>query len=349
MATKTTMQDIAKVANVTVGTVYKALNNQKGVSEEKKLAILSIAREMHYIPSLVQQKNTEHQVAVLFPKPEGADKYFYQYIWKGIEARTAELAPLRFKILEFTFDGTPTDQQAKLHEIYDGFREKIDALITIIWDENAFLDILGKYNDAGIEIFTISSDAPFSQRKATIMSNPYKTGRLAAEYLGSVIPDNGRVIIMGTKRDSSNHAQVVRGFFDQMNITNPDIQIIELYETKNHPERIAQTVKDFLRTFDDVRGIYINNARTTEQLCKSMIHYPHDVKLKIVGSELFPESIQYLKSGLLCALIDQKPYDQGYKGISMAFDSIALNQQVNPVCYITNALCLQNNIPSEKN
>ncbi|MFA6891348.1 MAG: substrate-binding domain-containing protein, partial [Sphaerochaetaceae bacterium] len=172
--------------------------------------------------------------------------------------------------------------------------------------------------------------------------------RLAAEYLGSVIKGKARVIVVGTKRDSYNHAQVVRGFFDQMNTTNPQIQIIELYESRMYPEEVFKTLQDFLSRFEDIKGIYANNARTTIRILEIAREQKQHRKLFVVGSELFDESSQALREGTLDAIIAQNASQQAYEGVSVAFRSLSGTEQITTKEIVPNALYLKNNLPLEQ-
>ena len=218
-------------------------------------------------------------------------------------------------------------------------------MLTVVWNETDSLEILNRFTDEGIKVFTISADAPFSQRTACIMANPYRSGRLAAEYLGSVLKQPCRVVIIGTKRDTNNHAQVVRGFFDQMTESNPLIEIIELYENVYYPDKLFDTLSEFLHTIDNILGIYANNARTTARVCTMVKDIGYQDKVTIIGSELFDESKEALKQGILNAIIDQNGYEQGYKGLSIAFDNIVLGNDVPTKHEINTSLILKNNLP----
>ena len=343
MAKKITLQDIAKTANVTVATVHKALHNKKGVSPEKREEILALARSMNYYSEPSVHKT--YKIAAVFPGPTNDNRYFYQYIWKGIHDRAKELSPCHVEILDITFDGGQEQQLQVLNHIWETRHQELSGLLTVVWNETDSLEVLNRFTDEGIQVFTISADAPFSQRTACIMANPYRSGRLAAEYLGSVLRQPCRVVIIGTKRDTNNHAQVVRGFFDQMTESNPLIEIIELYENVYYPEKLFETLSEFLHTIDNIMGIYANNARTTARVCTMVNEIGYQNKVTIIGSELFEESKDALKHGILNAIIDQNGYEQGYKGVSIAFDSIVLGNEVPSKHEINTSLILKNNLP----
>ena len=345
MENKITLQQISQATGVAVSTVSKALKGQKGIKKEKRQEIIETAEKMGYIKRSI--KEDSKNVLAFFPSPEGEDKYFYQFVWKGVKAKAFETQGLGLKVIEETFDGTITNQKSVLKGLIHDNPNNIDGIVTIIWDENEFADILDECYEKGIEVFTVSSDAPYSRRIATVLSNPYRKGRLAAEYLGAVIQGSGKVIIAGTRRDIINHAQEVRGFINQMSISNPDIQIVELYESKEYPDKIWETLFDLLKSLPDVKGIYANNARMTKLLGKHILHSPYKDKLKIVGSEIFQESIEYMKKEVFCALIDQKPYEQGYKGIDLAYQYLVKKNNVSQINYVTSNLYLRNNLPDE--
>ena len=347
---KTTISDIAKVVNMAPSTVYKALSGNKGVSEPNRHRILQVSEELGYISKTSKSNSLSKIVAVVLPDPSVLDFEFYEFIWKGVRKRARELSSVGLEIKEYMFNGSIDDQLKILWRIVDESRcksaeKRIDGLVTLIWNENPFLGVLDECCKSGIPVFTVFSDAPSSQRIASVRANSYQTGRLAAEYLGSTIPNDGSVIITGTRRNAFSHEKVVRGFIDQMAVTNPDIQVIEPDENKNGSMNHIQVVKNMIESVPDVRGIYANNARTTSLIGKLLLHSPHKDSLKIIGSEVSEESVFYLNHGVVNALIDEKPSSQGYQSISLAYDFLCMGLPVKQTNYVSLNLVLQNNVP----
>ena len=344
MIEKPTLQDIAKMTGVTPATVHKALNNLKGVSEKKKKEILSVAAALNYTVSktIAAPKRT---VVALFPAPIGEDKIFYQFIWSGLERREEELPKDSLRIIKITFNGTVSDQIEKMEQIYSLYKDHINGLMTVIWDEDRTIPLIRKYTEAGIRVYTVASDAPHSERVSSMMVDPLRTGKLAAEYMGSVLSDFCRVIVIGTKRDALNHASIVRGFFDQMSITNPKIQIIEIYESKEYPERLLDSLNEFLTKFDDIKGIYANNARTTARLIEA--YKGRERKILFLGSELFSDSMKAVEDGVIQAVVDQNAFKMAYDSVTNIYNNLVLGREIPEINHIPCSLYLRNNLPEE--
>lgn len=82
---KPTVKDIAKIANVSPGTVSNALNNRKGVSDEIKKVVFKAAKELGYSKETSIEKNT---IRFLIYKRHGyvvSDTPFFSSLIEGIE------------------------------------------------------------------------------------------------------------------------------------------------------------------------------------------------------------------------------------------------------------------------
>jgi LacI family transcriptional regulator len=83
---KTIMQDIARLANVSPGTVSNALNNRKGVGKETKEKIIKIAEELGYYRNNNKEENKKIRFIIF--KKHGyvvSDTPFFSALIEGIE------------------------------------------------------------------------------------------------------------------------------------------------------------------------------------------------------------------------------------------------------------------------
>ena len=88
---KTIMQDIAKIAGVSPGTVSNALNNRKGVGKETKEKIIKIAEEMGYFRNT--KKNEGKVIRLIKYKKNGhivADTPFFSSLIEACEKECRE-------------------------------------------------------------------------------------------------------------------------------------------------------------------------------------------------------------------------------------------------------------------
>ncbi|GFZ32112.1 LacI family transcriptional regulator [Clostridium zeae] len=88
---KTIMQDIAKLAGVSPGTVSNALNDRKGVGKETKLKIIKIAEELGYFRN--HKKNEEKVIRLILFKKHGyvvSDTQFFSALLESCERECRE-------------------------------------------------------------------------------------------------------------------------------------------------------------------------------------------------------------------------------------------------------------------
>ena len=66
--------------------------------------------------------------------------------------------------------------------------------------------------------------------------------------------------------------------------------------------------------------------------------------IRLIGYDLLPVNVEFLKKGLINFLISQKPEEQGYRGIMTLFGKIILKRDVPLVQYIPIDILTKENI-----
>ena len=89
-----TLKDLAQRLNLSVGTVQRALNNKGGYRPETQRRVLEEAEKIGYTVNAAASalRRPPIAIAVVLPEPVGNNKYFYQYVWQGVELACRELA-----------------------------------------------------------------------------------------------------------------------------------------------------------------------------------------------------------------------------------------------------------------
>ncbi len=91
---KVVISDIARQAGVSSGTVSNAINNRKGISEQKRQAILKIARDMGYFDQREIKKTENQKIKFVIMNKRGnvvGDTPFFSELIRGIEMECSTL------------------------------------------------------------------------------------------------------------------------------------------------------------------------------------------------------------------------------------------------------------------
>lgn len=83
----TTINDIAKIANVSKSTVSKVLNNYPGVKDETKKNVLKVMKQNNYWPnSIARSLSTNKSYTVGIFDPTRLNNFFFREVFGGIES-----------------------------------------------------------------------------------------------------------------------------------------------------------------------------------------------------------------------------------------------------------------------
>jgi DNA-binding LacI/PurR family transcriptional regulator len=133
-----TVRDIADKAGVSVGTVSRALKNQRGLSDETRRLVRRVARELGYDSARLRSGKGQRLVFLLHRQHSSfATNPFFSYVLHGVEEACREFGIV--PTLLATGPADPVRDQLRLHEP--------DALLVAGYFEAEVLNLL-----AGLEL-----------------------------------------------------------------------------------------------------------------------------------------------------------------------------------------------------
>jgi ribose transport system substrate-binding protein len=153
-----------------------------------------------------------------------------------------------------------------------------------------------------------------------ISSDNEKGGEAAAEELTKLIGGKGKVMVVNVKPGISTTDARGKGFETGAKAAGLDF-IGQQYDDDD-PAKAASIVTATLAKNPDLKGIFAANLFSAEGAASGLKQAGKLGKVKIVGFDAGPKQVEDLKSGLVQALIAQRPADIGKQGVEQALAAL---------------------------
>lgn len=327
---RVTIKDIAQITKMSPGTVHRALYGKKGVSDEVRQNILKVAKELGYTPNYVASslKRKTLNIVVLLPSIKGRGKYFYLSIWEGIEKAFSEYKDYNLKFIPLTYDNQVDSQDYK-DEVLNKFMLENDIEINgLITQPNRGFDkelTIRKCIDNEIPTSFIIDDMEDANRVCYVGADYFSTGMLCAELLSTQIDDGKDIMIFCANKDTPSHKQIVSGFEYFIKTNKLNYNLIKIFDSKDKQETIELAKRQVLNN-KNLKAIYSVNARNTVLLCETLKGIKYKKTFRVVGSDVFKESIEYMEQGILDNIVHKNPVQQSYQATKILIDYIVKNE-----------------------
>jgi len=196
-------------------------------------------------------------------------------------------------------------------------QDKPDAILIAPTDTQAMYVPIKQAADAGITIVLVDTtleqpDMAVSQ----IASDNEAGGREAAKALADLIGGEGKVFVNNVKPGISTTDARAQGFEDEAK--NLGLEYVGMEYNDDDPAKAATIAKAQLAKTPDLAGIFGTNLFSAEGSATGVREAGKSGDVKIVGFDAGPKQIEDLESGLIQALVAQKPADIGKLGVQQA-------------------------------
>lgn len=324
------IKDIAKMADVSVGTVDRVIHGRSGVSESSRKRVEEILKQLDYQPNMYASalaSNKKYAFACLLPLHQKGE--YWTEVEAGIQNAVEAYSDFNVTVQLSYYD--PYN--------YDSFAEASDKILgmepdgvmfapTVPQHTKPFTDILTERN---IPYIYIDSDIREEPALSFFGQNSHQSGYFAARMLMLLAGEDAQEIVIFRKINegvvgSNQQERREVGFREYMQEHHPACHIWELDLHAKRDSEDAQMLDDFFREHPAVRsGITFNSKAYIigEYLLKKQ-----KKDFNLMGYDLLQRNVDCLKQGSIFFLIAQQPALQGFDGIKSLCEHLILKKEV---------------------
>jgi ribose transport system substrate-binding protein len=197
-----------------------------------------------------------------------------------------------------------------------------NAMVIVPNDPHALAAPLQQAKNAGIKIITADTGlAPKSKiPSGAVTSQSFQGGVLAAHELVKLMGSKGTVLLLSTDPGITTSAARAHGFLQTIK-KYPNIKVLPEQFTQDANGKGESITAATLAANSDLTGIFATDQDGADGAATALKAAGMQNKVTLVGFDAEPSQVQELKEGLVKALVEQEPYQEGRIAVQMAVDA----------------------------
>jgi LacI family transcriptional regulator len=335
------VREIAKLANVSPGTVDRALHARRGISEGTRKRILKIAESAGYTPDMAARALSLGRVPISIGVciPQQINHYFGQLL-SGILTEARRLERLGIQIICRPTARLGLEEVQRFRELLD---EKVEAILMVPGDPDRLTSLIDTAEKNGVRVVCVDTDAPASHRSVVVSVNAEMAGKLAAELMSGFVPRGSPVAVVTGMMNTHDHAEKTNGFcglFPQLSGGGNVVEIVEAHEKE---EEAFQKCFALLEQQKCLAGLYVNTVNCLP-VCRAICARGLSGKIALVATDLFSGMTPYFENGTIRASIHGRPYVQGELAMRLIVDHLTNHCPLPSAYYISPHVVMRSNL-----
>jgi LacI family transcriptional regulator len=331
-----TIKDIARLTNLSRGTIDKVLHNRGGVSEETVEKVQAVIKQVGYTPNILAKSLKQHKryvIAVLLPHYRKGGYWHSCYL--GAKRASEEVVSFSGEVRYFFYERSIEDFRKQFSLLLEAHP---DALLVAPLDYVEIREVYQKLHEVSIPFVFINSAVAQTGYDGFIGQDYYTSGRVAAQMMDFLTPKRGPLLVLHKIEalEYSGHlAEKEKGFISYFKAHQPNrtIQVLTLYD-----QQIIQPLAVNVQAFE---GVFLTTSNAFE-----CIEEFADGKLKVVSYDLIPENAERLRRGNIQVLLNQNPGMQGFLGLSALMEYLLFKIEIQKEKYLPIEIITSENLQS---
>lgn len=329
------IKDIAKMADVSVGTVDRVLHGRSGVSEASRKRVEEILEKLNYQPNMYASalaSNKKYAFACLLPQHETGE--YWTEVENGIHEALTTYSDFNITVRLSYYD--PYDYRSFAHAAHDIIEQRPDGVLFAPTIPQYTTPFTNELEALHIPYIYIDSNIKEIPPLAFFGQNSRQSGYFAARMLMLLARDEKEIVIFRKIHEgivgSNQQENREKGFRQYMKEYHPSCNILELDLHAERNDEDALMLDAFFQQHPTVRNGITFNSKV--YIVGEYLLNRNKSDFNLIGYDLLERNVACLKQGSVYFLIAQQPELQGYNGIKALCDHLIFKKEVNCINYM---------------
>ncbi|UXX79060.1 LacI family DNA-binding transcriptional regulator [Reichenbachiella carrageenanivorans] len=330
MPKRITIKEIAKLANVSIGTVDRALHDRSRVAQATKDKILEIAKKGNYSSNIYARSlklNRTYQIAVVLPD----NNPYWDKHRAGISRGMSEFGDMGFAQQEYRI--STTREADRIAAIEQALADEPDGLIltpNMLKIGGRAMELLSQTE---VPFVFVDADMEGVDNLSFVGQDTFQSGRMAGSILQNPYTHDYSVwVVTLSESDAQNKAIKTRiAGLESFYKNDPTVKIIHI-----NLEKDGLSIDELKRQMREAKlavHLFIPNSKS-HLLMNELHDIREQAKMRVIGYDLVDENVDCLQKGWVDVVIDQQPIMQGYLAVQSLYKYLILKSEVTKNQYL---------------
>jgi ribose transport system substrate-binding protein len=203
------------------------------------------------------------------------------------------------------------DEQLKLFNM--AIKSKVDGIIVQALNDQ-FTPLIDQAVKQGIPVITIDTDSPESKRDVYIGTDNYLAGQLAGKALVKDTKGEATIGVISGSFDNALHQLRVKGFTDIVEQVD-GIEIVAMEQSDISRVDVEETAYNMLTEHDNITAFYGTSSYNGVGIVAAAKSLKRENDMYVITFDAIDENIQLLEKGDIDAIVEQQPFEMGYRSV----------------------------------
>ncbi|MBO0590211.1 substrate-binding domain-containing protein [Cellulophaga sp. E16_2] len=345
-----TINDIAKEAKVSAGTVDRVIHNRGGVSKKTAAKIKAIVAKHDFQINAIASSlalNKRVEIATLIPDYDTKNT-FWKSPMMGILKAKEEVKKIGATITCYTFN--QFDEASYVSQFKKIIASKPDAMLLAPLFGSVTKNLVKELDKKEIPYVFININLEGCNNSSFIGQDSYMSGFLAGKLMQLSLKESNTIAVMQTRINLDNNHAIynrIKGF--EAYFTSHNIQVnlinVNIIDLDNVIE-----LKDKLATMfahnPDIQGVFVPNSRIFTFV--AAIDLLKIKRMVLIGFDGTDKNVVCLEDENVAFLISQQPFKEGYEAIKMMVDFLIDKKELDARVYSPIEILTKENVRFSK-